>query len=620
MKDFSGDATVKELGNQYALSLDEESPMGVSVKNNTTNVVTEEKLRAIQSRTLREAKAYLSKTFGPMGSNTKIIKGTNQENISSSYSKDGLKVLENIKNSAPIEASIIEELIEIARHVEKEVGDGTTSTVILSSYIFDYLMLIKDKYKIPPYRLIDKFMDAVNQIKCYIKRNGITDITPNHIYMIALICTNGNEDVADNLRYIYETYGNDVDITVGISNDTDTKIKVYDGLTITEGMADPCFINDREKNICEIRDARVYYFEDPIDTFEMVSLFEAILQKNLFEKARANQPYIPTVIVCPRISKDTSAVMKTLATVMYQCDTNEMVAAKPPILIVTDVVGSDEVIMSDIAHLCGCKSIKKYLDPKLLERDQEQGLAPTVDTVAEFYGKAQSVIADSKKTKFINPEHMIADVNGENDDIYTSLINFLETELKNLKGDETAVEIGMLKKRLSALKANSVDYLVGGVTIADRDAEKDLIEDAVKNCRSAAKYGVGYAANYEGLLASTKYFEKMLLIAENNNDTDYLVQRDIAFCIMQAYINITELLYSTVESDPEVVKEAVGKSIFITKQPQNIGDGRLNGAIDMPVLCTIELDQQILDTIGKIITIMVTCNQCLLQASNINNY
>ena len=101
---------------------EEDKSTSIHVPLNTTNVVTGEKLREIQSETLRRAKEYLSKTFGPMGSNTKIITGNNKDNISSSYSKDGLKVLKSIINSGPIEASIIEELIEISRHVESEVG------------------------------------------------------------------------------------------------------------------------------------------------------------------------------------------------------------------------------------------------------------------------------------------------------------------------------------------------------------------------------------------------------------------------------------------------------------------------------------------------------------------
>lgn len=589
----------------------------IHVPLNTTNVVTGEKLREIQSETLRRAKEYLSKTFGPMGSNTKIITGNNKDNISSSYSKDGLKVLKSIINSGPIEASIIEELIEISRHVESEVGDGTTSTVILSSLLFDKLIKIQEYHNIPPFQLIRKFNDAVDKIKEKIKNKG-TECTLDDIYDISMISTNGNEEVSRNIQKIYKDYGMNVDLSVGISNTTDNIVKVYDGLTITEGMSDPVYITNKAKGTSEIHNAYVYHFADPVDTMDMISLFEAIIKHNIYDQIENNEPAIPTVITCPRLSRDMSAALKALANNLYQYDNMNMESAKPPILIVTNVVASDEVIMDDIANLCGCKSIRKYIDPKMLKRDQELGQAATIENVHEFAGRAELVVSDSKKTKFINPAHMhTVDENGEivDDPIYTALINFLQTEIENTKSTDSAGEIGTLKKRLSALKANMVEYLVGGITISDRDATKDLVEDAIKNCKSAALYGVGYAANFEGLDASYKYL--MDLVSEDHSDND--IDIDIARCIFVSYHEIAEILYGTVSRDNEDIYYHIETSLTSGK-PYNIKLGTLSSHPLDEVKCSIMLDINILDTISKIITIMVTCNQCLLQAPQLNNY
>ena len=596
---------------------EEDKSTSIHVPLNTTNVVTGEKLREIQSETLRRAKEYLSKTFGPMGSNTKIITGNNKDNISSSYSKDGLKVLKSIINSGPIEASIIEELIEISRHVESEVGDGTTSTVILSSLLFDKLIKIQEYHNIPPFQLIRKFNDAVNKIKEKIKNKG-TECTLDDFYDISMISTNGNEEVSRNIQKIYKDYGMNVDLSVGISNTTDNIVKVYDGLTITEGMSDPVYITNKAKGTSEIHNAYVYHFADPVDTMDMISLFEAIIKHNIYDQIENNEPAIPTVITCPRLSRDMSAALKALANNLYQYDNMNMESAKPPILIVTNVVASDEVIMDDIANLCGCKSIRKYIDPKMLKRDQELGQAATIENVHEFAGRAELVVSDSKKTKFINPAHMhTVDENGEivDDPIYTALINFLQTEIENTKSTDSAGEIGTLKKRLSALKANMVEYLVGGITISDRDATKDLVEDAIKNCKSAALYGVGYAANFEGLDASYKYL--MDLVSEDHSDND--IDIDIARCIFVSYHEIAEILYGTVSRDNEDIYYHIETSLTSGK-PYNIKLGTLSNHPLDEVKCSIMLDINILDTISKIITIMVTCNQCLLQAPQLNNY
>ena len=603
----------KSFENDFSEKETKEETDGISLKlTSGTNVVDKETTRRVQNNTLKQIKEYLSLTFGPMGSNTKIIKGNTKETVQSSYSKDGLKVLKNIAFSNPIEASIVNELVDITSHVEKEVGDGTTSTVILSSLIFDKLIKIQDKYNIPPFQLINKFVEIVDGIKNNIIENGHEcDIT--YIYDISMISTNGDVEVSKNIADIYEQYGMDVDLNVGISNTSDSVVKIYDGLTITEGFADPAFVNNREENTCHIRDARIYHFADPIDTMGMVQLFQNIIAMNIYDPLQNDEDPIPTVITCPKISRDTTALLKSLYEILYSYDKGNQSMNKPPILIITNVVASDEAIMDDIANICGCKSIRKYIDPKQLEKDQEAGLAPTAETLQDFCGFAEEVVADAKKTKFINPLHMrIQNEDGdyEDDPIYRTMVNFLETEIKNTKPSDSAGEIGLLKKRLSALKANMVDYLVGGVTIAERDSKKDLIEDAIKNCKSAAKYGVGNAANLEALLASLKYY----------NEADLTpIGEDIVKCIITAYYDIAAILYSTVETEEDEINMAINQSIE-DKNAYDISSGYLPPETSTKVKCTIMLDVNILDTISKIITMMVTSNQCLLQAPQLNNY
>lgn len=585
----------------------------IKVPINKTNVVSGEKLRNIQSITLSQTKDFLANTFGPMGSNTKIIKGQNQAEVTSSYSKDGLKVLSNIINSGPIEASIVDELISVTRAVEKEVGDGTTSTVILSSLIFDKLRKLADKYNLPPFKLCRMFSEVANEICENILSNG-RDCSIEDIYNISMISTNGNDEVSKNIMDIYKEYGMDVELSVGISNTSESMIKIYDGLTITEGMSDPVFINNRKDNTSEIHDAHIYHFVDPIDTMDQIALFEAILAHNIYEPYQNEEAPIPTVITCPKLSRDMSATMKQLANQLYQFDNQHAESAKPPILIINNVVASDEIIMDDIANLCGCKSIRKYIDHKMYEKDVEDGNAPTVDNVWDFAGHAELVVSDVKKTKFINPLHMTETEEGKEDPVYKAMVNFLETEIEQEKNTENAHSIGLLKKRLAALKANNVDYLVGGVTISDRDMLKDLVEDAVKNCKSASLYGIGFAANYEGLSSS---FE----IAKNyiNDDNKLSIYKDISLCILESYIEVSKILYRSVELDDEKVNEIVWNSLKIA-HPYNIANGDLNEEEGRNVLCSIKLDVNILKDVSKIISMMLTANQALLMSSAINLY
>lgn len=572
------------------------------------NVVSKHKLRRVQKEILNKLREYITATYGPLGSNTVIVTGNNKQTIQANYSKDGLKVVKNITFNMPLEMAIHSQIEDIARFVEHQVGDGTTSSIILSSYIFNGLSYLEESTQIPPRELVNRFIKITDNIKDRIlKRKQECDL--DKIYKIAMISTNGNKEVSNNIYNIYKEYGMDVSIDVSISNDTDSKIKIYDGLIINEGYSDPAYINNAIDNTADIHNAHVYYFRDPIDTGEMIAYMEQILIKNIFEPGQDNEDMIPTVIISPRISRDASGLLAKLITLLYNYNKDGMQSRKPPVLVITNISGTDEDITSDIAKLCRCKDIAKYIDPNIQEEAQKKGEAPTIDNVHEWYGECELVVADTDKTKFIRPKAIV----DKFDTTYDMLINFLKAEIKKSKEENAdALEIGRLKKRLRCLEANMVEYLIGGITVSDRDAVRDLVEDAVKNCASAAENGVGYAANFEGLLAATE--------AKKDNiyfDIDYSISKIIEL----AYRNAAIDLYKSVV--PEKQAEEYLEASLRNKRPFNVVD--ISRRIDSEnpgddVLTSINTDVEILNAISKIVTIMVTANQALVQTPELNRY
>lgn len=201
---------------------------------------------------------------------------------------------------------------------------------------------------------------------------------------------------------------------------------------------------------------------------------------------------------------------------------------------------------------------------------------------------------------------------------YESLVAFLESELKNAEAaNDDKVEIGRLKKRLQALKANLVEYLVGGISISDRNSLKDLVEDATKNCASAAENGVGKAANFEA-------FSALYTLRTEEFENRSKLEQEIIIVLYNAYYNAANILYSTVVSSdkvPEVIDASLERAYPFNVMDLFESDGDLNKtSTGSNVMCSIRTDIEILDAISKIITMMVTSNQCLLQATNLNRY
>ena len=534
-----------------------------------------------------------------MGSTTAIVKNIDKNgvNINIEYTKDGHTIVKNIQFLNPIERSVQDMLTELTRYVVKEVGDGTTSAIILCKTVFDALC-DNENFKNKSAKEIIKIMsDAIDVITEKILTMG-RECTINDIYNIALISTNGNEDIAGSIRSVYEEYGLDVMIDVGISTEVDNIVKEYDGMTLETGFTDICFVNDKKKNTASVKNPKIYCFNDPIDTPEMLSMLDAILYNNILRSFQQGSVYepIPTVIFGKSLSPDSSSYFETIVKLM------NTYPGQVPLLMVTDI--HQEYLYEDIAKMCGAPFIKKYLNPELQQMDIDKGLAPTEETILDFCGYAELVQADQLKTKIINPAKMFNE-DGSYSELYNTMLTYLETQVEKCKQEDAGIEqISRAKRRLNSFKGNMVDFLVGGLTLADRANLKASVEDAVLNCRSAATNGVGYGANFMA-------YSALRDIAYHSNIDN--VNPGISV-LYTAYYNLLHILYGSCYSEDDVY-DIIDKS-YEKGCPLNMATNEYDGK----VLSSIKSDIVILETIKKILTLMFTCNQYLVQDPMHNIY
>lgn len=588
------------------------------------NIVSGQKLKEIQSSVLNDLKEAIINSMGPAGSNSLILRGSSDQDIVAEYSKDGNKIIKSIKYQYPIEMAIKSEIENSTRYIEKTVGDGTSSIVVMSSLIFDALneAYLNGEFGYDPYYTMRLFKKCVELISEKIRENGRA-CTIDDIYNIAYISTNGSVEIAEQIQQIYKDYGMSVFIDVSASTNENTYVKAYNGITIEAGYSDPAMINNLERNDCRIRSTEtypvhIYQFAEPIDTSEQLALFVEIIEENIMRKRSNRQREIPTVILAPQISRDAHAYMRRVVQMLLQFSESEY-SQKPQLLIVTNYAGLDENYVDHISNLCGCKPIKKYIDDKIHKADQDSGLAPTLKNVCEFYGTAGEVEADANVTRFIDPDKMYE--KDEKGDIkldeegypiysktYNNIINFLEAQYKSNSEQGGNIGIlGSLKRQLNAVKANMVELFIGGISISDRDSLRDLVEDAVLNTRSAAKNGVGYGANTMGYCITRDMIERN---GFENRDLYNMIK-----IINEAYANMIRSLYRTVFND-EVIDTIIDNIYLEGGKPYNINTKKYDGL----VLTSIESEPVILDTISKIITIMYTANQAILQAPALTSH
>lgn len=588
-----------------------------------SNIVPKNVLREVQLETIERIANALANSYGPSGSTTLIRKGDDVKGSGvTAYTKDGHSILGAIKFNKPIEMSILDDLKDITRNTVKTVGDGTTSAVILSYEIFRALNeIISDHANFTEKAVVAELQKVVKDITTIIE-NSKQKPTIDKIYQIALTSTDGNEEVANSIREIYEQFGLGVYIDVGISNTTNHMVKTYEGLTIDGGYFNPCFINRAKDAVSELQNPNIYIFEDPIDNNYTLNLCYKIVEQNLIvpltkyntlvqqgNQAEADAVIAnelkATAIITPTFGRDIRSQMDSIIDMM----SSSKIEQRAPLTIITGMTDVDR--LADLAAMTGAKTIKKYVDPEVQKSDVEKGIAPTLDNVAtEFGGKAELLVADTKTTKVINPELMFdTDEEGKrvfsND--YNNLLASLEAQLAQLDTvKESVTEVNVLRRRIQSLKCNMVDYLIGGVSYTDRDALKDAVEDAVLNCRSAAKEGIGYAANFEGLRAAHEVAE----VTSNLSP----IREAVSNAVYKAYANTVARIYVDYMAVEDIEQDDLIKTLIERNKPIDVTGN------DREVLSSIKTDPTTLQAIVDIVGLMFKTNQFLCPIPDMNTY
>ena len=579
-----------------------------------SNIISKEVLREVQLETIDIIANTLANSYGPDGSTTQIRMDSEKDSVGrTEYTKDGHKILGCIRFNKPIEMSIVDDLQDITRNTVKKVGDGTTSAVILASLIFKGLYECSKENNLSEKELVNTLVNkVVPEVVEQIKESGKT-CTLEDIYNIAYTSTDGDAVIAQQIYDIYKEFGMNVYIEVKPSNTDNNMIKSYDGITFDQGYFNSCFINDSKRSVCDIRNPKIYIFEDAIDTPEMMSFFGRIVTDNILNPLNNKNPggIIPTVIFSTKYGEDVRSSMdKVFASLNSFPPAN-----RPPLLLITNI--SKLYQLYDLATLCGAKTIKKYIDPEIQNLDIERGLAPTPETVHEFAGTAEEIIADATSTKVINPALMLSD-DGNHSSTYNALVEQLKAELnKYEETKEELTKINLLKRRIRSLECNMVDFYVSGISHTDRNALIDAVEDAVLNCRSAAENGVGNGANFtplsilDAMVNSNDPVHEELAVKYEVTDILYNAYKKLFLKIYENYFNSNKLFIEDIDKENKLLT-----SSFMCKKPLNIRTDKFDGK----VLTSIKADEVILEAVSKIVGLMFKTNQAMVASPMQNTY
>lgn len=552
------------------------------------NVIPRDEFRDLVRGVFNNAAYILQNTLGPFGATTFIEEyGTNH------VTKDGWQLLKYINPENPTDRAILKLLKSIAHQVVVKVGDGSTTSIVASAELLRVIEQSGLLENISPRDLLSKINKTVEEITKEIKKNA-TEINKDgdleEIRHLAYISTNGDNNIAQMIQKIYQETGNPA-ISFATSKTNQTKLEILNGYKIDfVTYIDRMFINT-DDGLSVQNNPMILTFNHRIDEDYYTKIIAP-----LTNIATANRRKL--VVIAPAY---TNKLMEKLSVILYS-QYNTTKTTESVFLRASLINNNSYDLYNDFAALCGSMVINDTLVKETLELESSE----------EIIEKAMSWVGSVEKMEVAEKYTFISGFTNKDEEMLKLLtndaINKYETILSNTLEFETlTVDLIQAKDRVSKLKCKMGYIHVGGNSEIAKKANYDLVEDAVKACESAYKYGYNNGQNLAIIKASLDILKDMGEVDENNKDD--VIKQVICNSIIDAFTGVILRIFANkyAKITQDDIKE------IINRIKKCIDD---NTAYDLyeekystEIINSCMTDIEILKSVSSMVALLLSSNQ-----------
>ena len=472
-------------------------------------------------------------TIGPKGRNLLIDKGI----MPPLATNDGVSGSDNIvvKDSAQRLGAEVGK--NVARKTNEAVGDGTTTSLVLTQAIYNkgLTYLEKGVNVISLKKGIDK---ATASVIDSLKKVAIPITDSKSIKQVATISAE-SEELGTVIADTIDKIGKDGVITIEDSQIPGITSHVVEGMELKRGFISAGMVTNPDKGVSEQEDAMVFVTDKKIVlASDLIPVLEVVIasgKRALF-------------LVCEDLEGE------ALATVLI----NKARGVLNITAIKTPGFGlGKKDLLEDITTVVG---------GRVFFNDAGEDLSKVI---ASDFGNAKRVIVSREKTIIVGPN--------DRKDIIEKRVSALKEQLKTIEGK---VDQKSMNERINTLAGGVATIRVGAVTETEQKYLKLKLEDAVNATKAAIEEGVVAGGGSAFAFISLCRVNKFLKFFTNKKfqfDTIKFVNKDeeIGFkIVMEAILApITNILinagYSYDEID-NIIHE-------IQNSPEGAGFDALNG-------------------------------------------
>lgn len=460
----------------------------ISTKRGRENILPQRKSEKVIESVFNDLSKTVSKTLGPGGGNTLI---TEPYGFTPIYpTKDGYKVMEEHNYDNVVYESIYRVIRDISSRMNIEIGDGTTSGVVIASDLYPKLLKYKKRHKeLTPYgikNILDEIFSMLSSLlkECgYIKDFSLFDKDEklDIIKKVAAISANNDSNIGDKVAEIYKKTGSDYAfIEVKHSPTEEDILDIDSGFEFNSGYILRHMANKQDGVTAEYDDPLFLLIDGPIIE-EDVDNLKRIIDMAVFTLGS------PLVIIASEFCKEAMDWMVHCLTA-YPDPSDSNRALKLPILAATLPNNTEYGIsmIGDLETALGAKAIQT-----------NTGVLQNCPT------NPQELFLLCGRAKHIKcvPYFMRITGGAGTKEAKEARIEEIRTYIKQLSAGGGVHDLnGMMKianyeKRIGLLNGEMHCIKVGGATYKEKQNRKLIYDDAVSAVKACIKNGITLGGN-----------------------------------------------------------------------------------------------------------------------------
>ena len=400
-------------------------------------------------------------TLGPKGQCVVIDDYADDKPL---VTKDGVTVAKNIQLKDKFENLGVQLLKEASVRTVENIGDGTTTTVVLANQLVkNATQLINNGYN--PIQLKNEIQKIYEDIIQNIKDQAIPT-TDQTLEMVARVSSNNDAEIGRLIAEAFREIGKDGVITVEESSSVRTYTEVVNGMQFERGYESPHFATDPIKGICELEKPYILLTDRKIQLMKEIIPILEIANKNNRAILIIATDYDNEVIQNLKINK--------LRGILQVC------AVKAP-----SYGDYRAKLLEDLAIITG-------------------GQVVTYESGLDLQKCDEKVLGSCEKVTVTRDNTTIVNGNG-NKDVIKARCEQIKEELKNLPDamDKTFLE-EFNALRLAKISGGVCTIHVGGTTELEMKERKDRIDDAVCATKAAIEEGIVPGGGVSFIMARDK--------------------------------------------------------------------------------------------------------------------